>query len=180
MQGASTPSPSAPSVPSPSPSFPDKMLSQASARFDAVKKEFDKISRIRGGLDSLIEKGDSVTQDDVLDEMASLVAHGIDPKLFAAMMAGNSEQGVGPMPPQGEPLAMWLGRVDSDLLGPYEAQLRPAMALAQHQLGVAAVHKLIEVHAKGVGGGGQSGLAGPAEPPSPLPAPNTPAPSRLQ
>jgi hypothetical protein len=174
VQGASTPPPSAPSVPSPSPSFPDKMLSQASARFDAVKKEFDKISRIRGGLDSLIEKGDSVTQDDVLDEMSSLVAHGIDPKLFAAMMAGNSEQGVGPMPPQGEPLAMWLGRVDSDMLAPYEAQLRPAMALAQHQLGVAAIHSIVGFH-------GEAHRAGLAQAgPNPLPAPNTPAPSLLQ
>ena len=138
----------APTSPSPEPSFPDKMLSQAQGRFDAVKKVYTQLGRIRKGLDALVAKGDAVVSDDVLDEMADLVAHGADPKVLAAMIAGNTQAGVGPMPPGGEPLAGWLRNAETGIVAPAEAQLRPAMALAQHQLGVAAVHKLVDTHVK--------------------------------
>ena len=150
--------------------FMDAHLDQAQARFSAMKKEVARIGSIRKGLDALGKLGDTVTSDDVLDEMADLVAHGADPKMFAAMMAGNAGQGLQPMPPQGEALAQWLGKVSTDLLAPYEAQLKPAMALAQHQLGVAALHKMVDLHAK-------AGASG-AQPPAPAPT-NAP-PSLLQ
>jgi len=160
------------------------MLSEAQGRYDAVKKVVTQLGRIRKGLDGLVGKGDSVTSDDVLDEMADLVAHGADPKSLAAIIAGNTQAGVGPMPPGGEPLAGWLRNAEGQLIAPAEAQLRPAMALAQHQLGVAAVHKILEVHAKATGGmpaapPSASPVLGGASPPPP-PQPNTPAPSLLQ
>ena len=154
--------PSAPSgAPAPPPSFPEKMLSEAQGRFDAVKKVYDQLGRTRKGLDKLVAKGDSVTEDDVLDAMATLVAHGADPKNLAAMIAGHTEAGVGPMPPGGEALAGWLKAAEENLIAPAEAQLRPAMALAQHQLGVVAVHHLLDAHAQ---------AGGPPPPPSPAPA----------
>ncbi len=142
--GTSTATP----TPSSAPSLPEKMLGQAQGRFDAVKKVYDQLDRVRKGLDKLVEKGDAVTDDDVLDEMATLVAHGADPKNLAAIIAGNTPAGVGPMPPGGEALAGWLKAAGAGIIAPAEAQLRPAMALAQHQLGVAAVHHLIDAHAK--------------------------------
>ena len=168
----------APSAPPSPPSFFDTHLSQAQARFNAVQKEVKKIGGIRKGLDALGRLGDTVTSDDVLDEMSDLVAHGADPKMFAAMMAGNSDVGVGPMPPQGEALQGWLGDISEKLLRPYEEQLRPAAALAQHQLGVAALHKMVELHAKASAPavGAQPNPLGPTEPP----VANTPAPSLLQ
>ena len=138
----------APTTPAPALSFTDKMLSQAQGRFDAMKKVYTQLGRIRKGLDALVAKGDAVVSDDVLDEMADLVAHGADPKVLAAMIAGNTQAGVGPMPPGGEPLAGWLRNAEAGIVAPAEAQLRPAMALAQHQLGIAAVHKLVDTHAK--------------------------------
>ncbi len=176
----------APTAPPPQPSFTDKMLSQAQGRFDAVKKVVTQLGRIRKGLDALVAKGDAVTSDDVLDEMADLVAHGADPKNLAAIIAGNTQAGVGPMPPSGEPLAGWLRDAEARIIAPAEAALRPAMALAQHRLGVAAVHKLVEVHAKAQAAGQATAQAPGASPalggasPAQSPQPNTPAPALLQ
>ena len=171
-----TPAPSvgAPMQPPAPPSFPDKMLSEAKARYDAVEKVTKQLGRTRKGLDVLIAKGDVVTSDDVLDEMATLVAHGADPKALAAMIAGNTEAGVGPMPPGGEPLAGWLRNAEGSIVAPMEAQLRPALALAQHQLGVAAMHKMIEVHGKAQAAQGTQ--AASPTPASPALAPSAPSP----
>jgi hypothetical protein len=156
------------------------MLSQAQGRYDAMKKAATQLARTRKGLDALVAKGDSVTSDDVLDEMADLVAHGADPKALAAMVAGNTQAGVGPMPPSGEPLAGWLRNAEQSIIAPAEAQFRPALALAQHQLGVAAMHRLIEAHVKS--GATNAGAASPAlaSGGSVVPQPNTPAPALLQ
>jgi len=172
------------SAPPSPPSVPTRMLSEAQGRYDAVKKVVTQLARTRKGLDALVAKGDAITSDDVLDEMAELVAHGADPKNLAAIIAGNTQAGVGPMPPGGEPLAGWLKAAEQNIIAPAEAAFRPAMALAQHQLGVAAVHKLVEVHAKA-----QAATQASIEPPtspalggaSPgVPQPNIPAPSLLQ
>jgi hypothetical protein len=178
-QGASQAGPTAPPPP---PSLPTQMLSQAQGRYDAMKKAATQLARTRKGLDVLVAKGDSVTSDDVLDEMADLVAHGADPKALAAMVAGNTQAGVGPMPPSGEPLAGWLRNAETSIIAPAEAQFRPALALAQHQLGVAAIHKLIEAHVKSQGVNVTNArAASPALEASPsLPQPNTPAPALLQ
>ena len=157
LNGAGTPLPQGPtpdgvpSAPAGPPDFTSKMLSQAQGRFDAVKKAAAQVARTRKGLDALVGMGDSVTSDDVLDEMADLVAHGADPKVLAALIAGNTQAGVGPMPPSGEPLAGWLQHAEAQIVAPMEAQLRPALALAQHQLGVAAMHRMVDLHAKAGG-----------------------------
>lgn len=174
------------SPPPPAPSVPEQMLSEAKGRYDAVHKVVTQLGRTRKGLDALVAKGDAVTSDDVLDEMAELVAHGADPKNLAAIIAGNTQAGVGPMPPSGEPLAGWLRDAEARIIAPAEAALRPAMALAQHQLGVAAVHKLVEVHAKAQAAGQATAQAPGASPalggasPAQSPQPNTPAPTLLQ
>lgn len=159
-------------------SFLDKHLAQSQAKFDMMQKEAKRIGDIRKGLQSLEKLGDAVTSDDVLDEMAELVAHGADPKMFAAIMAGNGDLGVGPMPPQGQALAGWLGKISEEVLGPYEAQLRPAVALAGHQLGVAAMHKMVELGAKSKGGVATPG--GAAAPPEGAPPPAPQASPLLQ
>ena len=169
----------APSAPSPAPSFPEKMLGQAQGRFDAVKKVYDQLDRVRKGLDKLVEKGDAVTDDDVLDEMSNLVAHGADPKNLAAIIAGNTPAGVGPMPPGGEALAGWLKAAETGIIAPAEAQLRPAMALAQHQLGVAAVHHMIDTHARGASAQGAPPMSPALASPEASVAPSPPPPSAL-
>ena len=187
----SVPAASSDAVPTPPnapPSFPTQMLSQAQGRFDAVAKAVKQLGRTRKGLDALVAKGDSVTSDDVLDEMADLVAHGADPKNLAAIVAGNTQAGVGPMPPGGEPLAGWLRNAEANIIAPAEAAFHPALALAQHQLGVAAVHKLMELHGNAQRAQATAGLSqaspspalGGGASPSALPQPNTPAPSLLQ
>lgn len=143
------------------PSITEKMLSHAQGRFDAVEKVYKQLGRIRKGLDGLIEKGDAVTSDDVLDEMALLVAHGADPKSLAAIVAGNTAEGIGPMPPGGEALSGWLLNTEASIVAPAEAALKPAMALARHQLGVSAVHAMLGAH-------GASAPQAAAPPPSPL------------
>jgi len=160
------------------------MLSQAKGRFDAVNKAAKMLGKVRTGLDTLRDLGDSVTQDDVMDEMSDLIAHGADPKTLAAMIAGHSDAGVGPMPPGGQPLEGWLANIESQMIAPAEAQLRPALALAQHQLGVAAMHRVVELSQRG-GGAARGGGAGGAAPASgatsaPPPSPTAPGSPLLQ
>lgn len=165
-------------------SFTDRMLGEAQAKYDAVKKEETKVARVRKGLDKLAELSDAVTSDDVLDEMALLVAKGADPKVFAAMMAGNAQEGIPPMPPQGEPLAKWLATIDADMIGPYEAKLKQAVALAGHRLGVAAMHKMVDAHAQAAqqapqGAAPASALMAPQGVASPSASPLAPSSSLL-
>lgn len=130
--------------PKPSASPVDQLYSQSRERFKIVQGEVAQIERLRAGLDRLLEKGDMVTQEDVLDEMSELVARGADPKMFAAIMAGNPQGGLPPMPSGGQALAGWLSTTEQQVIAPYEQQLAGALALTQHQLGVSAMHKIIQ------------------------------------
>jgi len=146
----------------------DSMFTQAKAKFDAISKADGLMSKVRKELDTLTEKGPAVTQDDVLDGMAQLVAHGIDPKTLTGLMAGNPQTGEPPMPLESGALAQWLGHQDQ-VFAQQEAALKPQLDLARHQMGVAALHSLVHNHVT-QGPGGTSGAvpnASPGPPPSP-------------
>ena len=123
----------------------DSMLSQARARFDGLAKAAKLMTSIRGELDKLTSMGPSVTQDDVLDGMATLVGRGIDPKLLTSLISGNPQIGEPPMPQDSMALAGWLQHQDQ-VFAQQEAQFAPQLNLARHQMGVAAIHALVNNH----------------------------------
>lgn len=147
-----TASSSLPGSPQPQSHFPmlDAMHKQAQARYAQTDKADKMMGMIRSGLDKLVSMGDAVTQDDVLDGMATLVAKGIDPKGLTSLMAGDPQTGAPPMPDGGPGLAAWLQQQDA-VLTHQEAQLAPHVALTRHQMGVAAMHALVGHHVENGG-----------------------------
>jgi hypothetical protein len=124
----------------------DKMHDQAKAQYEATQKPAKMIDAVRKGLGNLQAKGEAVSQDDVLEEMASLVANsGASPKSMVMLMAGNPAGGQPPMPDSGPALAQWLNQQEQ-MLSQKEQQLKPVQDLARHRLGVAAIHSLVGDH----------------------------------
>jgi hypothetical protein len=64
-----------------------------SEQYDKAKELGQKVGYMRQELDKLLAKGDTVTQDDVMDAAAKLASHGYDPKNLAAFLADLPEQG---------------------------------------------------------------------------------------
>ena len=146
-------------------------LGMAKAQFKQLEQAREMTHAIRAGLDKLVEMGPSVSQDDVLEAMAGLVAKGADPKSFSALMAGNPSAGEPPMPQGGEALAGWLMAQDQKFQQ-MEQQVKVAHAVAGQRMGVAAMHTLVNAHAQGAGA--KTAPAGPS------PQPNVPSSPLLQ
>jgi hypothetical protein len=124
----------------------DKMHDQAKAQYEATQKPAKMIEAVRRSLADLQSKGEAVSQDDVLEHMASLVANsGASPKSMVMLMAGNPAQGQPPMPDSGPALAQWIAQQEQRVTQA-EQQLKPQQDLARHQLGVAAIHSLVGDH----------------------------------
>jgi len=170
-QGAAA-SPPAQSAPSPSPIMDafSTHLANTKARFDKTSEVSKNFATVRAGLDSLVKMGDAVTSDDVIEEIGKLVAQGLSPEPLIAMMAGDPQNGVPPMPESGQALAAWVQSHEQQFVQ-QEQQLAQVHSMAQHQLGVAGVQGLLIHHIEAIKGQGQ----GPA-PKGPGPAP-TPPPS---
>jgi hypothetical protein len=128
------------------------MHTQAMARYNAVMKAQTLAEEVRSELDSLVDKGEALENDDVLDAMARLVGKGADPNQFGAIIAGQG--GVPPMPEGGAGLASWVQNLDIMMVQKEEALRGP---LTQARLGAltSAVHLLAAHHihskAQGVG-----------------------------
>lgn len=123
----------------------DTLHQQSQARYAKIDKADKTMQLVRSSLDKLTSMGDAVTQDDVLDHMADLVAKGIDPKQLTSLMAGNPQTGAPPMPFAGGPLSQWLQQQDQTLQQ-QEQQLAGHVALSRHDMGVAAMHALVGHH----------------------------------
>jgi len=159
-------------APSPSPIMDafSTHLANTKARFDKTSEVSKNFATVRAGLDSLVKMGDAVTSDDVIEEIGKLVAQGLSPEPLIAMMAGDPQNGVPPMPESGQALAAWVQSHEQQFVQ-QEQQLAQVHSMAQHQLGVAGVQGLLIHHIETIKRQGQ----GPA-PKGPGPAP-TPPPS---
>lgn len=149
--------------PGPTPPSPMDTLSStheaAKAQFSHVSDVGKLISATRAELDKLSAMGDSVTMEDVIKGTGALVAAGADPEALIAMIANPQS----PMPEGGEALAGWVKQQDQ-MVKQREAGHQQAQELAQHQLGVSAMHVL----AGHMGMGREQQTAGP----SPMAGPN--------
>lgn len=118
-----------------------KQTGQALKKLDVIRKSLDRL----GG------KQDLVTMDDIVDEAGKLVGHGIDPMALAGMLADAPQEG------GGEALGGWVAtQAQTAMAG--EAQMLVQHNLAQHAMGVSAMHMLMAHHNAQM-------MFGPAAPP---------------
>ena len=74
----------------------DKLAGRHSAisdQYDKAKALGQKLNYMRQELDKLLTKGDTVSQDDVMEAAGKLASHGYDPKNLASFLADLPEQG---------------------------------------------------------------------------------------
>ncbi len=145
------------------------LLDPLHAAHDQAKAQFKQVSQVGGllkatrqELDQLVALGDSVTAEDVIKGAGSLISAGADPHSITAMLANPQS----PMPSGGEALAGWVAQQDQ-MVKQKEAQFAPANQLAQHKLGVAALHVLAGHHMNDDG----ASESAPAASPTPSMAP---------
>ena len=122
------------------PAAPNPMLTamasahgQARARFGQTREATGNAQLVRSALDSLLERGDTVRPEDVIDEAGRVVAGGIDPMQMATLLAD--------MPEGGPALQGWL-QAHEQQFAQQQAQLAQAHEAARHQLGTSAIRML--------------------------------------
>lgn len=129
-------------LPSPNMSFDGsrKTLMQehlrSKAQYQAMSKALKQLDHVRKGLQTLADKQDMVSMDDLIDEAGKLVAHGIDPMALAGVLADAPQEG------GGEALGAWVAS-HAQTAADAEQNLMQQRALAQHQMGVSAIHLLM-------------------------------------
>jgi len=117
----------------PAPAAQPSSLDQTIAQFDKMMEMKGLLSKVLGGLGVLTKMGDTVTQDDVVEEAGKLVAAGLTPKGMATMLSE--------MPEKPEAIAQWLAGHEQQVQEK-EGQLDQALRLIQHHMGVQAMKEL--------------------------------------
>ena len=126
--------------------MPDEMnpiqrsFEASQAQFGKIKEGLGHLENLRSGLDGLMKLGDLVTQDDVVKAGAALVGKGFGSHEIAALLAD--------MPQGGEALQQWIAMHDFQLRQ-MEMQAKAVMQQASHQMGVDALHVLMQDHMMG-------------------------------
>jgi hypothetical protein len=110
------------------------MAQQNKAQYDKIRTASQQVSHLRSGMDKLLQLGDMVTPEDVMNEAGSVVARGISPKDMATLLSGMPISG-------GQQLQQWLALHDT-VLRQHEAQTKQALNLARHRMGVSAMQAL--------------------------------------
>lgn len=110
---------------------------QAAAKVGKIRQAQQMVGKMLGTMDGLSKLGDLVTPEDVMKGAGEIVGHGGDPMQIAGLLAD--------MPQGGEAIAQWLSGNVEKLQGA-KANLDQAMAGAQHEAGVAALHSIAMHH----------------------------------
>jgi len=146
----------------------ERDFTQAKARFEALAKAKGNLDVIDAELEKLIAMGDAVTQEDVVKAAGKLVAHGIEVKAVANLLAE--------MPTEnGDLLADWL-KANEKTLRDTQEMVMPQYLVAKHEMGVSALRMLAQESMKGGTTAGMPGELAPAvattgAPPNPLMSP---------
>ena len=122
------------------------------AVYEKVRTASQQVMHLRSGLDKLLQLGDMVTPEDVMDEAGKVVARGIAPQDMASLLSTMPTLG-------GQQLQGWLAIHDATLRD-HEAQLQSAVDLARHRTSVSALHAMA-AHAVQVPGAPKGGGFGP-------------------
>lgn len=105
------------------------------AQYNKLKKADNQLKALTEGLTRLAKLADTITAEDVVDEAAKIIKHGISSEQMASILADMPADG-------GEALAGWVKQMLEVVTG-NRAKLAPALAAARHQMGVAALHSII-------------------------------------
>lgn len=108
-------------------------LSEIMAGYEQLQQAESKLSVVREGLESLMAKGDMVSQEDVVDVAGRIVAEGISPGAMAALLAD--------MPQKPEEIAQWIAGHEAQLQQ-REAALLQVQGAVRHHMGVTALTDL--------------------------------------
>lgn len=151
-QPAATPVGLSPATPQQAPS-PSPMMAHlgglhsiAEARYDKLSKAEGTLAKVRAEMDKLLALRDTVSEDDVIDAAAGLVAAGLTAGAVAGLLSN--------MPEAPQALEAWVAKHDQDVQQ-REAQLQQQLVLARHEMGVSAMRALIG-HSAESGGGAQA------------------------
>jgi len=113
-------------------------LKYAQNRFDTNMKAQRVLDHLRVELDQLMEMGDMVRPENVIESAGRLVGHGIGATQLAQIMSDMPAQG-------GEGLASWIRMHDVTITNA-ERQLAQQTSVIQHQLGVAGIRSIAATH----------------------------------
>lgn len=122
-----------------------QMHKQAMAQYAQISKADELAQLVRKGIDKLVDKGDSVTDDDVVDEMATLVGQGADPAAMGALISGGGPSSSPPMPSGGPGLSQWLLAHDQQF-AQMEQQIQGPLKAARLAVMTSAIHLLTHDH----------------------------------
>jgi len=109
------------------------------AQLDQGMKAQGVLDHLRTELDQLMDMGDMVRPEQVVEAAGRLVGHGLGATQLAAIMSDMPAVG-------GEGLAGWI-RMHNVTVTNAEQQLMQENNLVRHQLGMAGMHMLIQQHA---------------------------------
>lgn len=115
-------------------------LSAAESLFDDLSMRKGLLDKIMKGLVGLVEKGDTVGQEDVTKVAGKLVAGGLKPQAMASLLAQ--------MPTQPEMLAKWVGNL-AQMAQAREVELNQQLTLARHNMMTKALGTLIQTPSMG-------------------------------
>lgn len=148
----------APGAP-PEPSLQEYFAGQsqsALARYEKLAEADKRLKSVREELDRLLRLGDMISEDDVVEAGAGLVAAGLTAPAVAGLLAD--------MPETPAALQSWVQQHDQQVKA-REAQLDQVLTLARHELALTGF-KSLAGRAMMQGGGGGPPSPSPALPPS--------------
>lgn len=137
----------------------DPLTQQTQQQHDGAKAVYDQLTKAKGMLDhmrremdQLVQKGDTVSPDEVVSAAGRVVGHGVGAREMAMMLADMPQMA-------GQGLAAWLAAHDQGVRQ-QEAHVAQMLQVAAHRYGVAGVGMLAaDALHNGLKEGGK--LAGP-------------------
>jgi len=115
-----------------------QQLKYTQSQFKQGQQAQQVLDHLRRELDSLMEMGDTVRPEHVIEAAGRLVGHGIGATQIATIMSDMPAQG-------GEGLASWI-RMHDVTVSQAEAQLIQENRLIQHQMAVAGLKSMAATH----------------------------------
>lgn len=133
-------------------------FNQSKAQYEMGMKAQGVLDHLRTELDILMEKGDIIRPEDVIEAAGRLVGHGLGAAQLAQIMSDMPATG-------GEGLASWV-RMHEQSIFAVEQQLAQQNNMMRHQLGVSSIKSLAASHLEQMGNEGRQAISQEAVAPS--------------
>jgi hypothetical protein len=113
-------------------------MQYAKSQYDQAMKAQGVLDHLRVELDTLMNMGDTVRPEDVIEAAGRLVGHGLGASQLAQIMSDMPAMG-------GEGLASWV-RMHDNTISQAEQQLSLQTRVLQHNMGIAATTAMAATH----------------------------------